>query len=171
MTASPGRGRSLPLIEKYAAGAALPAYAVFGLSPEQEQARPGPGGWSIAELVVHLLDADLVYAERIKRVIAEDEPALLNMDETAWVERLGAQAMPVGEAVSLFAANRQWTARILRRLDDDAFARTGVHSVRGRVTLADLLSTVTNHVDHHLTFLFAKRARLGVAIQPRYGTV
>jgi hypothetical protein len=25
-----------------------------------------------------------------------------------------------------------------------------------------------NHLDHHLRFLYAKRANLGVAIQPRY---
>ena len=157
-----------PLIERYVAGAPTLAYAVADLSPEHEQARPGPGSWSIAELVVHLLDADLVLTERMKRILAENEPTLLAFDENAWVERLGAQSMRVEEAVNLLAANRHWMAQILRRCADADFARAGNHTERGRQTLAEVLSMVVNHLDHHLRFLYAKRANLGVALPPRY---
>ena len=36
------------------------------------------------------------------------------------------------------------------------------------MTLAELLATATNHLDHHLLYLYAKRANLGVALPPRY---
>lgn len=156
------------LIERYAAGGSLLAYAAGSLGPEQEQARPGPGAWSIAELVAHLVDSDLVAADRMKRVLAEDNPALLAFDETAWIARLGAQAMPVEEGVNLFVANRHWMTRILRRCDDADFARAGQHSERGRVSLAELVTTYVGHLDHHLKFLYAKRANLGVSLYPRY---
>ncbi len=42
------------LIDRFAAGGAVLSYATSGLTPEQELARPGPGAWSIAELVAHL---------------------------------------------------------------------------------------------------------------------
>ena len=61
-------------------------------------------------------------------------------------------------------------ARILRTCSDADFARTGVHSERGKMTVAELLAYVTNHLDHHLRFLYAKRAELGVALPPRYGS-
>lgn len=157
-----------PLIERYAAGGPTLAYAVAGLSPEHERARPGPGSWSIAELVAHLLDTDLVLTDRMKRILAEHEPTLLAFDENAWVERLGYQAMPVEEAVNLLVANRHWMAQILRRCTDADCARAGLHTERGRLTLAEVLSTVVNHLDHHLRFLYAKRANLGVALPPRY---
>ena len=60
--------------------------------------------------------------------------------------------------------------RMLRGRPDADFARAGRHSERGRMTLAELLATATNHVDHHLRFLYAKRAALGVALPPRYGS-
>jgi uncharacterized damage-inducible protein DinB len=157
------------LIDRYASGGAILAYAVANLTPEQQRAHPGPGDWSVAQLVAHLLDTDLVFADRIKRVIAEDDPPLQAFDENRWVDRLGAEEMPVGEAVELLASNRRWLTRILRRCNDADFARAGVHSELGRITLADLLAKVTNHVDHHLLFLYAKRANLGVALPPRYG--
>jgi uncharacterized damage-inducible protein DinB len=160
--------RSTPLIDRYADGGPLLAYAVSGLAVEQTLARPGPGAWSISELVAHLLDSDLVIADRMKRVIAEDQPALLAFDENAWIARLDSHAMPVHEAVSLFTANRHWMTRVLRSRSDEDFARTGVHSEAGRKSLADLLAGAVAHVDHHLRFLYAKRANLGVAVPPRY---
>jgi uncharacterized damage-inducible protein DinB len=156
------------LIDRFVAGGPVLIYAVSDLMREQEQARPGPGDWSIAELVAHLVDSDLVACDRMKRVIAEPEPTLLAFDEALWIERLRSQEMSVEEGVNLFAANRHWMARVLRGCAESDFARSGNHSERGRMTLAELLTTYVNHLDHHLRFLYAKRANLGVAIQPRY---
>ena len=57
----------------------------------------------LEQLVAHLLDTDLVFAERIKRVIAEDAPVLQGFDENLWIERLGSAEMPVAEAADLFS--------------------------------------------------------------------
>jgi uncharacterized damage-inducible protein DinB len=168
MSPSPSPSRMGPVIDRYAAGGVLLAHATAGLAPEHKTARVGPGTWSIAQLVAHLLDADLVIADRMKRVIAEDEPVLQAFDENHWIDRLDSQAMPVEEAVNLFAAQRRWTTRILRKCSDADFVRVGLHSEAGRKTLAELVVTAVGHVDHHLRFLFAKRATLGVAVIPHY---
>jgi hypothetical protein len=162
--------RMEPVIDRYAAGGPLLAYATSGLSPELEANPVGPGSWSIAQLTVHLLDSDLVIADRIKRVIAEDEPALLAFDEDLWIDRLDPGAFPIEEVVNLFAAHRHWMARILRSRPEADFARVGMHSEAGRKSLADLVATAVGHLDHHLRFLFGKRATLGAAIPPRYST-
>jgi uncharacterized damage-inducible protein DinB len=156
------------VIDRYAEGGPLLIQAASNLSTELAREHPIPGTWSIAEVVAHLLDADLVLADRMKRVIAEESPSLPAFDEGAWIARLDSDAMPVDEAAALFAANRKWMARILRAQDEPAFARSGVHSEVGRVTLAEILVKAANHLDHHLKFLYAKRAELGVAIYPRY---
>ena len=156
------------LIDRYAKGGTILLYAVGGLTPSQEQARPGPGLWSIAELVAHLVDADLVGSDRMKRVIAEPDPVLLAYDETSWIQRLRSQDMPVEEGVNLFTANRHWMTRVLRSCSEADFARAGMHSERGRETLAELLTGYVTHLDHHLRFLYVKRANLGSAIQPKY---
>src|SRR5262249_5030693 len=135
---------------------------------EQAASRPGPGDWSIAQLVAHVLDSDLVLSDRMKRVIAEDNPTLLAFDENQWVVRLDSQAMPVDEAVRLFEANRRWMTRLLKRCTEADFARTGNHTERGPVSLRDLVSTAAGHVDHHLKFLYAKRENLGAAVEARY---
>jgi len=157
-----------PLLDRYSAGGSLLVYATSGLTPEHETAPVGPGTWSIAQLVAHLLDSDLVLADRMKRVLAEDEPPLLAFDENRWIDRLDSQAMPIEEAVNLFSANRHWMSRILRKCTDADFGRTGIHSERGSQSLAALVTSAVSHVDHHLRFLFAKRATLGDAVIPHY---
>jgi uncharacterized damage-inducible protein DinB len=157
-----------PVIDRFADGGPLLVQAVAGLGPEQAGDHPIPGTWSIAELVAHLLDCDLVFADRMKRIIAEESPTLQGFDEQAWISGLLSNDMPVDEAAALFAANRKWMARILRAQDESSFARSGTHTEKGRQTLAEVLAYATNHLDHHLKFLYAKRAKLGLAIYPRY---
>jgi len=157
-----------PILDRYADGGFILAQAASGLTLEQCQARPGPGDWSLAELVAHLADSDLVLAERMKRIIGEENPTLQPFPENAWLDRLHSARMPVEEAAALFAANRVWVARILRGLDDSAFSRVGHHGELGRQTLAEIVVKAAHHLDHHLKFLYAKRANLGVAIYPRY---
>ncbi len=157
-----------PILDRYADGALILGQAVAGLTREQTLARPGPGDWSIAELAAHLVDSDLVYGDRIKRVIAEANPTLQNLPEDVWMAGLNSAQMPVEDAAALFAANRVWVVRILRGLDDAAFARAGTHTELGRQTLAEIVVKAVHHLDHHLKFLYAKRAKLGVAIYPRY---
>jgi uncharacterized damage-inducible protein DinB len=156
------------VIDRFDEGGPLLVQSIHGLSPEQCRDHPIPGTWSIAELVAHLLDCDLVFAERMKRIIAEESPVLQAFDEQAWITGLLSNAMPVDEGAALFAANRKWMTRILRAQDEAGFVRAGEHSEKGMQTLAEVLVYATNHLDHHLKFLYAKRAKLGAAIYPRY---
>ncbi len=156
------------VIQRYANGGPLLVYATAGI-PEEHARKPiGPGEWTLAELVAHLVDSDMNGAERMKRVIAEENPTLMAYDETAWAKHLDYADTPIDEAVALFAANRKWMTRILKTLPDDAFARMGNHSETGPLTLAALLAKYIGHLDHHLRFLYGKRSNLGCAVPPRY---
>lgn len=132
--------------------------AVVGLSVAQLQTPTPPGKWSIQELVVHLADSDAIAIDRMKRVLTEENPTLLSADETAYVERLHPNEQSIDDAITLFDVGRRQFARVLRLLPDEAFDRVGTHNVAGEVTLAGLLQGYTDHFQHHLGFLEAKRA-------------
>ena len=63
------------LIEVYAAGGEKLRRATQGLTREDLLAHPGPGDWSIQELVIHLADSDAISIDRMKRILTEDKPA------------------------------------------------------------------------------------------------
>ena len=155
-------------IDQYARGIGLLSYATEGLTAEQLRSRPGPGDWSAAEVVIHLVDSDLVLADRMKRVIAEENPPLVAFDENKWTARLHYQDQTVGTAAMLFDLNRRHLLEVLRRLDDAAFERVGIHSERGPLRLGQLVAGAASHLDGHLKFIYEKRARLGRGTTPRY---
>ncbi len=151
-------------IEKFEAQADLPRELIQGLSADDLDARPGPGAWSMRELICHLLDSDLVGGERMKRVIAMNRPLLLGYDENAFVERLPHGAMDIQLVCDVFAGNRRLMASILRAISEEDFTRDGVHNEVGLKTLGTLVETYVEHIEHHRKFAVEKRARLGVGV-------
>ena len=76
------------LIDSYLDGPQLLRNAVAGMSQEQLVARPIPGKWSTLEVVCHLADFEIVCGDRIKRVIAENEPTFSGGDPDLFAARL-----------------------------------------------------------------------------------
>lgn len=149
------------LIERFAAGADVPGRGIAGLTREELNSFPVAGTWSIQQIIGHLMDSDLIGADRMKRVIAEDNPLLVNYDETRFAERLGYDRLDPVIACDIFSKNRKCLAQLLRDLPDDAFERTGIHTQKGKTTLEHLVETYAEHLDHHMKFLYAKRRALG----------
>jgi hypothetical protein len=148
-------------IERYAAGADVPAKAIRGLSKAELNAIPVPGMWSIQQVILHLMDSDLIASDRMKRVIAENKPTLIGYDETAFSKNLFYETLDPVQACEIFRLNRLLTAEILRRLPDSAFTRVGQHSERGPVTLEHFVESYADHLDHHMKFVCEKRKALG----------
>lgn len=146
------------LIDQYDAQAGLLKQEIAGLTREQLLAHPLPGTWSIQQIVVHLADCEAVFADRIKRVVAEDRPALLAFDENRWMESLAVKSRPADESAAVVELVRKQVVTILRELPPAAARRVGVHSQAGELTLAALVEKAVRHFDHHLGFLRRKKA-------------
>jgi uncharacterized damage-inducible protein DinB len=153
---------SQSLIEKYASGPALLRQAVAGLTREQLLARPIPGKWSTLELVCHIADFEPVYVDRMKRIIAENEPTMFSGDPDLFAQKLAYHERDLDEELAVIDACRAQMTRILRTLPAEAFQRRGNHSENGPMTLEQILSNIAGHIPHHLPFLEEKRKALGV---------
>lgn len=149
-------------IEEYLAGPEALRRAIEGMSPAELDAAPIPGKWSTRQVVCHIADFEPVYADRMKRVIAEDNPPLLGGDPDLFAERLAYDQRDLEEELQLMTAVRQHMARILKTLRPEQFERTGQHSRDGALTLATLLDRITNHIPHHIELIREKRDALQV---------
>jgi uncharacterized damage-inducible protein DinB len=148
------------LIESYVKGGEKLSAAIKDLTREELLAFPVPGTWSIQQIVIHVMDSDLIVTDRLKRMVAEANPTLIGYDETKFSKNLFYNDQPAAEAVTILDLNRKLFARVLRKLPEETFKRTGNHNERGQITVGSYLKVAVDHLDHHLKFINEKRALL-----------
>ena len=132
--------------------------AVAGLSLDEMQRPERPGKWSIAAVLQHLADSDVVWAWRMRLILAQDRPAITGYDQDLWADRLRyLEADPV-EALDTFRVLRRGNLRLLERATPDDLARVGVHAERGEETLGHLRNLYAGHDLLHLNQIARVRA-------------
>ena len=110
-------------IDDYLAGPALLRRAIAGMTPDQIDAAPIAGKWSTRQVICHIADFEPVYVDRIKRVIAEDEPLLLSGDPDLFAARLAYGQRDLETELRLIEVVRQHLAGILRTVSTETFQR------------------------------------------------
>lgn len=148
----------VPIFQRFTRGPTLLRQSLDGLGPAVMN-RPGPEGWSIRDIIIHLADTELARGERIRRVLAEDSPAIQDIDEGLWKRRLHYLWRSPDATLALFELLCFTNAEILRECDLAAWQRSAIHSTDGRITLGDLLRRGADHVEEHVRQITALRAR------------
>lgn len=148
-------------LDRYEGGSELIRPLLSGVVESQWDARPVPGRWSIRELVCHLADAEIVYVERIKRVLVEDNPHFVAADPEAYRAALASPKRSVADELAVIASLRRHLMPILRGLSEADLLRPCHHSRHGSLTLLSLLERAAEHIPHHARFLHEKIALLG----------
>jgi len=126
------------------------AAAVSGLSPAALHYKPAPEKWSILEILGHLADIEIVYAYRLRQMLADQNPIIAPMDQNAWARNLGYMDMAAPELVAVYGLNRHHNLRLLRRLKAADLEKSAFHPERKQdVTVARLVEMMAGHgVDH-----------------------
>ncbi len=84
------------LIDAYKGGHQAVVDALEGITETQLDARPSPGEWTPREVVHHLADSEMTSALRLRRLLAEENPAIAGYDEEAFARRLHYGERPIG---------------------------------------------------------------------------
>ena len=127
------------------------AAAVSGVPEATLRRKPAPGKWCIQEIVGHLADSEIVFAYRIRQVLADREPKFAPIDQEAWAEHLGYMEASIPELVAQFGLERHHNLRLLRRVRPEDFAKSGFHPERNKqVTLEEIIRSWTEHGPNHL---------------------
>ncbi len=151
------------LIQQFLTGPETLRTACAGLSMAQLATPATPGRWSIQQVVCHVSDFEIVSADRIKRVLAEERPTLFGGDPDLFAARLAYNQRAVEDELQLISAIRRQVGTILQQTTPADWERIGLHSEAGPLTLRQLLERVTGHIPHHLQFITAKRVTLSAA--------
>ena len=136
-------------IEQYEAGPGRLRDALGRVPPEALAWRPGPGRWSAHEVVVHCADSEANAAARLRYLVAEAEPRIVGYDQDAWARTFDYASQDLEDALAVVTLARRTTARILRRLKDEDWARRGTHTEHGAYGVEDWMRIYADHLEAH----------------------
>jgi uncharacterized damage-inducible protein DinB len=138
----------------------------LGLTVEELRRPESEGKWSPVEVLQHLADSELVWGYRLRRVLAEDRPALTGYDQDLWAERLRYPLADAEQALGMFETLRGAHVALLERATPEELARVGIHEERGEESLAHMVRLYAGHDLVHRRQLARIRARLRGALVP-----
>ncbi len=131
------RGR---LIETLQATPARLKAALKGVPKKRLLWRPAPGKWSMLEIVCHLRDMEReAYLGRYRRILAEDEPRLPDLDGDVIAIERDYRAQSFSGVLRDWLAARRESLKLLKGVKGAAWQRAGVHETAGRLSMEDFL--------------------------------
>jgi DinB superfamily len=127
------------------------AAAVLGLPEKALRHKPRPDRWCILEILGHLADMEILYACRLRQMLASKNPVIAPIDQDDWSKNLGFLESSPPELVALYGLNRHANVRLLRRLKAEDSQKSAHHpELDHRVTVADYVGMMAKHGPNHL---------------------
>ena len=123
--------------------------AVRGLTAKQLKWRPEPGKWSIAEIVAHLADTEIVASWRMRSVIGENGITIQPFDQDAWASAFQYGKRDVKRSLEIFRV-RENNLALLKEIPRETWDNYGMHLERGKETIAHLVRMFAGHDTNHI---------------------
>lgn len=137
-------------LDSLAAAPADVRSAVAGLTKKQLETPEKPGKWSVAAVVQHLADVEIVLGFRFRKVLGEPGTMMSAIDQDAWAERLNYMTADVPSALDDYETVRRVNLRLLRSVRPEQWTLFGIHEQRGNETLEYMVRLYAAHDRYHL---------------------
>jgi len=163
----PSVGRALTAEERAVRIAAIEAHpanmrkAVAGLTDEQLDTPYREDGWTVRQVVHHLVDSHVVAYFWFKMAITQDCPAIQTYQPAVWAELSDGKSAPVEMSLAILnGLHFRWVS-FLRSLSPEQFERKLEHPRHGMLTVDRYLEIFGWHSPHHEAHITTLREREG----------
>ena len=121
-----------------------------GASPAKLRKRPAPGKWSVAEILAHLADVEIVVGWRVRSILGAPGTPIQAFDQDTWVESGHyAKRNPRGSLTQLRAL-REANLALYKSLTPEQWKHYGMHSERGQESVEHIARMMAGHDVNHL---------------------
>jgi hypothetical protein len=123
---------------------------IHGLNPKQLKWKPEPGKWSIAEILAHLTDAEIVGSWRMRLTIGASGTTIQPFDQDVWASVFQYGKRDAKQSLEVFRILRENNLAMLKALPQASWQNYGMHQERGKETIAHLVRMFAGHDTNHL---------------------
>jgi hypothetical protein len=120
------------------------------LGKKQLRSRPAEDKWSIAEILAHLADAELVAGWRLRLILSHDGVPIQAFDQDAWAKTFRYEKRDPRESLRVFQTLRENNLSLLRSMPEKLWENHGMHAERGKETVAHMVRLFAGHDVNHI---------------------
>jgi hypothetical protein len=121
-----------------------------GLNKKQLTRRLEPGKWSIAEILAHLADTELVAGWRLRLILSQNGTPIQAFDQDVWADTFNYIRRDPKASLETFRVLRQHNLAVLKSVPKSLWENYGMHEERGRETIAHIVRMFAGHDLNHL---------------------
>jgi len=123
---------------------------VKGVSPAKLRKRPAPEKWSVAEILAHLADVEIVIGWRMRSILGAPGIAVQAYDQNAWNASLHYDKRDPRKDLIQQRVLREANLAMLKTLTPSQWKQFGTHSERGEESIERIVRMVAGHDLNHL---------------------
>jgi len=120
------------------------------LNKKQLSRRPAPGKWSIAEILAHMADAELVGGFRMRLILGQNGTPIQAFDQDVWATTFNYARRDARASLEAFRVLRENNLALLKSIPRDLWENYGMHQERGKETIAHIVGMFAGHDLNHL---------------------
>jgi hypothetical protein len=122
-----------------------------GVPAAKLRKRPAPDKWSVAEIIAHIADTEIVGAWRMRLVLGAPGSPIHAFDQDAWVVALHYGKRDPRKALEQFRVLRETNLALLKSLTPEQWKHFGMHSERGEESIEHIARMFAGHDINHIS--------------------
>jgi uncharacterized damage-inducible protein DinB len=126
------------------------ARLIKGVPTAKLRKRPAPDKWSVAEILAHLADVEIVIGWRMRSILGAPGTPVQAYDQNAWVISGRYDKRDPRKSIELQRAVREANLALLKSLSPDQWKQFGQHAERGQESIEHIVRMVAGHDINHL---------------------
>jgi hypothetical protein len=121
-----------------------------GVRAAKARKRPGPGKWSINEIVAHLADTEVAVGFRLRMILGEPGVPIQAFDQDEWVKALHYEKRGLRQSCAQYRTFRDANVALLKTLAPAQWKHHGLHAERGEETIEMIVRMIAGHDINHM---------------------
>ncbi len=126
------------------------ARLVKGVSTAKLRKRPAPDKWSVAEILAHLADVEIVVGWRMRSILGAPGTPIQAFDQDAWVIAGHYAKRDPRKSIEQHRVVREANLALLKSLSPDQWKHYGQHAERGQESIEHIARMVAGHDVNHI---------------------
>jgi hypothetical protein len=123
---------------------------IKGMPASKLRKRPAPDKWSVAEILAHLADAEIVGGFRMRLILGAPGAPVAAFDQDSWVTSGHYAKRDPRKSVEQFRVVREANLALLKSLTPEQWKHYGMHSERGQESIEHIVRMFAGHDVNHL---------------------